>query len=147
MPAHLVADTKACKHCTIGSCCYEGTELTKAELIRVVKFKPAVAKPWFRRVESREQSDPDHVFSTIIRNGTCVFQGKDNRCMIYPVRPLFCREFPLENEGAAPYYQRLCVLFHEEWPARSDLKRNLLKRESHRLKREATLPGKYRPTR
>ena len=133
MTRPLVADLKACATCSIGSCCYEGVELTAEELKRIIKFNPAVPKPWFRTLQGSEKSDEKHPFATVVKNGTCVFQGKDNRCKIYEVRPQYCRDFPLEHGQTAPHYQRLCVLFHQEWSAQSTMKKNLKKREGKKL--------------
>ncbi|MFA5088175.1 MAG: YkgJ family cysteine cluster protein [Candidatus Omnitrophota bacterium] len=110
----ILPNLKACPACRVGSCCSEGTELTKKEILRIVKFNPGVAKPWFRLVKDHEEPDGIHHFSTIIRNRRCVFQNEDNLCIVYAARPHFCREFPLENGREAPYYKRLCALFGKE---------------------------------
>ena len=136
MPNTVVVDTHACKTCQIGSCCYEGVELTAEELKRIIASRPLVPKPWFRKLSDSEQSDQDHPFATVVRNGTCVFQGQDNLCTIYPVRPQYCRDFPIEEGKTAPHYCRLCVLFHEEWPAASQRKKNLLRREGPGLEKK-----------
>ena len=109
-------DTKACKTCRVGSCCYEGAEMTLNEMKAILRKNPKVPKPWFRLVEPHEEPEKHYPFSTIMRNGTCVFQDKDNRCLVYRIRPKHCREFPLEKGKTAPYYKRLCVLFCGQWP-------------------------------
>jgi len=129
MPKKLFPDTAACKTCTAGSCCYEGAELSAKELRKIVKFNPNIPKPWFRLVEKYEEPEGEDHFTTLIRNGSCVFHDKNNRCMVYKVRPKHCRDFPVQDGKAAPYYKRLCVLFHEEWPANSSLRRILKERE------------------
>lgn len=121
-------DPGACRTCTSGSCCYEGVELSAAQMRRILKYGPAVPKPWFRLVRPDEHPDKDYPFATVIRNGTCVFQDGLNRCRVYPVRPRFCREFPMENGRAAPFYKRLCVLFRDEWPDNA-VRRTYLRRE------------------
>ncbi len=131
MSGKITADLEACKTCTIGSCCYEGTELNKKELKRIIRFNPAVPKPWFRLIKDDEYPDGEHHFSTVVRNGSCVFQDGHNRCMIYKVRPHYCRDFPLENNKTAPHYQRLCVLFHEQWPHNSNVRRTFHQRENN----------------
>ena len=131
MPEKITADLKACKTCRVGSCCYEGAELTKKELKRIIRYNPSVEKPWFRMVTESEKPDGIHNFSTIVRNGTCVFQDKDNRCMVYTVRPHYCRDFPLENNKTAPHYRRLCVLFHEKWAHNSGVRRTYNQRENN----------------
>lgn len=132
MGEDVVPDEKACERCKIGSCCYEGTELSAEEVKRVIAFDPDVPKPWFRLVEKHEGLDPRYPFSTIVRDGSCVFHDKNNRCMIYPVRPGFCREFPFENGKAAPYYQRLCILHHQQWAPNSSVRRAYEQREEAR---------------
>ncbi len=118
----IKADLKACETCRVGSCCYEGVELTNQEMRRIIKFNPAIPKPWFRLVTKEEKPDGIHDFSTIVRNGTCVFQDGKNFCQVYKVRPHYCRDFPLENNKTAPHYKRLCVLFHEHWPKSSPVR-------------------------
>ncbi len=131
MPEPIVADLAACKSCRVGSCCYEGAELNKKELKRIIRYHPAVAKPWFRLVTDSEKPDGEHNFSTIIRDGTCVFQDKNNRCLVYKVRPHYCRDFPLENGQTAPHYRRLCVLFHEKWKHNSNVRHTYNQREDN----------------
>ncbi len=168
---HAPAISSMCKKCRIGSCCYEGVELSAQELKTIVKFQPRVPKPWFRKLSPSEITDERHTFTTLVRHGTCVFQDKHNRCLIYPVRPDLCRQFPMENtdsrinkktiteavlptpatnfdnktstvidalvgHSAAPYFSRLCVLFHRDWAAASLMKRNLVKREGVHLEKK-----------
>ena len=135
MQKKITADLEACKTCKVGSCCYEGTELNKKELKRIIKFNPDVPKPWFRLIEDQENPDGEHDFSTVVRNGTCVFQDKNNRCMVYKVRPHYCRDFPLEYNRDAPHYKRLCVLFHEQWASSSSVKRTYNQREYQQEKK------------
>ncbi len=130
MPKQIEADLEACKTCKVGSCCYEGVELTNQEMRRILKVNPSVAKPWFRLVAEEEKPDGVHNFSTLVRNGTCVFQDDKNLCKIYEVRPQYCRDFPIEHGQTAPHYQRLCVLFHEKWPASSSVRRTYEQREN-----------------
>ncbi len=108
-------DLNHCKVCQQGSCCYLGVELDQKELTRILDFHPQVKKPWFRVVEHHEEFDGTHHFITIRRGGTCVFQDNKNRCVIYSVRPHFCREFPLEKGRTAPYYRHLCRIFEKTW--------------------------------
>src|ERR1043166_10171007 len=107
MAKNITADLEACKTCKVGSCCYEGTELNKKELKRILKLNPPVPKPWFRLVEEEDHPDGEHHFATVIRNGTCVFQDQHNRCMVYKVRPHYCRDFPLEDNKTAAHYAHL----------------------------------------
>ncbi len=117
-----------CKTCQAGTCCYEGVELTQRELLRIIEFKPRVAKPWFRLVDSGEEPDEKYPFATVLREGSCVFQDENNRCMIYPVRPFYCRQFPFEKRKLAPYFKRLCVLCRDQWP-NNIIRRTYLLRE------------------
>ncbi len=130
MSKEITADLEACKTCKAGSCCYEGAELTLRELKIIIKYNPPVAKPWFRLVKKSEKPDGVHDFSTIVRNGTCVFQDKNNLCTVYKVRPHYCRDFPLEDGKTAPHYKRLCVLFHEKWAHNSNTRRVYEEREN-----------------
>lgn len=123
-----VSDQTVCDRCRVGSCCYEGAELTLAEIKAILKKNPGVPKPWFRLVEPHEGPDKKYPFSTVMRGGTCVFQDKNNRCLVYKVRPKHCREFPLEKGRPAPYYKRLCVVFCDQWPNNS-IKRTYVQRE------------------
>jgi len=90
-----------------------GVELSKKELKKILALHPLVEKPWFRVVEHHEEFDGMHHFSTIRRDGACVFQDKNNRCVIYSVRPHFCKEFPLEKGVTAPCYPQLCRIFEK----------------------------------
>ena len=130
MSEKIVADLEACKTCTVGSCCYEGTELNKKELKQILRYNPAVAKPWFRLLTEDEKPDGEHHFSTVVRDGTCVFQDKNNRCLVYKVRPHYCRDFPLEDNETAPHYKRLCVLFHEQWAKNDSVRRTFEQRQN-----------------
>jgi Fe-S-cluster containining protein len=119
-----------CKECAQGSCCYLGVELDQKELFKIVKFNPNIRKPWFRVVEYHEDFDGTHHFSTIRRDGACVFQDKNNRCVIYSVRPHFCREFPLEQGKTAPHYHHLCRIF-EKTSMDPTVKKICAKRKKH----------------
>jgi len=118
----------ACQRCTAGSCCYEGAELTAAELKKIIAYNPPVAQPWFRLVKDSEDPNARYPFTTLVRNGTCVFQNMMNRCVIYEVRPTMCCHFPLEHGKAAPYFKRLCALFYHQWPNNA-VKRTYRQRE------------------
>ena len=135
MKEPIAADLAACKTCKVGSCCYEGAELNKKELKRIIQYNPSVPKPWVRLVEESEKPDGEHNFSTVVRNGTCVFQDGHNRCTVYKVRPHYCRDFPLENGKTAEHYQRLCVLFHEKWAHNSNVRAIYDQRENFQEKK------------
>jgi len=127
---YIVEDVlKGCKECRIGSCCYEGAELSLKELKEILKSKPKVPKPWFRLVEKHEEPEKEYPFTTIVRGTSCVFQDKNNLCAIYDIRPRNCREFPLENKGLAKYFKRLCRQCYNEWP-NNVVKRSFSQREN-----------------
>ncbi|MFH1775985.1 MAG: YkgJ family cysteine cluster protein [Candidatus Omnitrophota bacterium] len=106
-------DLEKCKVCADGICCREGVELTKEELKRIVRFAPGVKKPWFRRLKANEGTTPEDEFETVIKNKRCVFQDENKRCMVYPVRPKYCAEFPLEGGKVAEFYDELCGRLHD----------------------------------
>ncbi|MFQ5680676.1 MAG: YkgJ family cysteine cluster protein [Candidatus Omnitrophota bacterium] len=99
-----------CRRCDTGICCREGVELTESEMKRVLRLRPApdIRRPWFKPIDRRENPDSDCDYETLLRDNRCVFQAKNNRCLVYRVRPRYCREFPLEGNGLAPYYTELC---------------------------------------
>lgn len=97
-----------CPGCCSGSCCKEGVELSKDEIKAIIFFNPAVKKPWFRKVDKLCNPEAGSEYETVLRSGTCVFQAKDKRCIVYPVRPSYCRQFPLEDGKLAPFYEPLC---------------------------------------
>jgi len=117
-----------CKKCRVGSCCYEGVELTKNEMKRILQYNPQTKKPWFRLVEKHEGIEKEYPFTTIMRNSSCVFQNKNNQCLIYPVRPKHCHDFPFEDKQFAPYRSRLCSNFYSKWPNNA-IKKAFKKRE------------------
>ncbi|MFA5315518.1 MAG: YkgJ family cysteine cluster protein [Candidatus Omnitrophota bacterium] len=102
----------ACRACGLGRCCRDGVEVDLFEAARILKRlqrQPlGPVKPWFRYLRADKRFPSGFVFSTVVRDKRCVFQGKDMRCRIYPVRPRYCREFPLEDGRVAPYYHQLC---------------------------------------
>ncbi len=131
MPEEIKADLEACKSCKVGSCCYEGVDLKREEMKRILKYNPDIPKPWFRVLSDAEVAGGEEHFATVVRSGTCVFQDKDNRCAVYKVRPQYCRDFPLENNKTAPHYRRLCVLFHKDWARNSGVLRTYNQRENN----------------
>lgn len=97
-----------CKVCKVGSCCNEGVELSREEVRRIIEAAPKVEKPWFRLVDPINNPVPGYSYETRIKNGSCIFQAEDKKCLVYAVRPKYCREFPLENGEIAQYHERLC---------------------------------------
>jgi len=77
-----------CLECA--QCCqHVGPMWTRQDIKRVAKpFKMKEGE--FEEEYLRIDEDGDHVFKTM----PCPFLQKDNRCMIYDVRPKACREYP-----------------------------------------------------
>ena len=98
-----------CQACSFGTCCSEGVELDLLEVATILKeANLSLPKPWFSYL-GRDKSFPSgYKFTTLVREGSCIFQDRENRCRIYPIRPRFCVEFPLEGGKKAPYYHELC---------------------------------------
>lgn len=97
-----------CLVCASGSCCQEGVDLSKEEIRRIVAFNPVVKKPWFGKSDKIYNPEPGFEYETLLSDARCVFQAPDKRCLIYPVRPSHCREFPFEDGKLAEYYEPLC---------------------------------------
>lgn len=97
-----------CKTCKSGLCCQEGVELNQEEMKRIAEFNPEVKRPWFGLIDAEDEPDPGYTHETLVRDGRCIFQHKDKRCLVYEVRPAYCAEFPLEDGKLAKYYKRLC---------------------------------------
>jgi len=103
-----VHDLRLCRLCNLGRCCKDGVELDLLEVARILKRGPDLPQPWFRYL-SRDRSFPSGFrFTTVTRHRRCVFQNENRRCVIYDIRPRFCREFPLEGGARAPEYLYLC---------------------------------------
>ncbi len=97
-----------CKSCRSGSCCCDGVsaDLKKAMEISLVDLD--IKKPWFENIHRDDDFSSGWAVATVVRNGRCVFQRKDNLCSIYPIRPRYCREFPYEDGELAQMYEDLC---------------------------------------
>ncbi len=108
MKEYLIQITTECPDCCSGSCCQDGVELSKEEIRQIVALSPKVNKPWFKKADKKCNPEPGFEYETILVNNTCIFQDKDKRCVVYPVRPSHCREFPLEDGKLAQYYGYLC---------------------------------------
>ncbi len=108
MKLNLKEITRECEGCRTGSCCVDGVELSKEEMRKIEAIKPKVKKPWFRKTPKIYEPLPGFENETIVRNGSCIFLSSDRLCHVYPVRPSNCREFPLEDEEIAEFYQLLC---------------------------------------
>ncbi len=103
-----VHDPDLCRRCVVGSCCCDGVELDLFEVARILRRDPDVPRPWFRYLSRDKRFPSGFRFTTTVRNRRCVFQDADRRCVIYDIRPRFCREFPLEGGRRAPLYLYLC---------------------------------------
>lgn len=112
MKKEFIEMLERCKACKPGMCCRDGVEVTKEEMKKIEAFGPKIKKPWFEPIEPDEISDSDHVDTTVIRGGTCVFQAKNKLCVVYEVRPNYCAEFPLESGEIAEHYEELCLERH-----------------------------------
>ena len=98
----------SCLGCAFGTCCAEGVELDLFEVARILERRLDLPGPWFEYL-GRDRNFPlGFKFSTLRRDRKCVFQDEKRRCRVYPVRPHFCVEFPLEGGKKAPYYHELC---------------------------------------
>lgn len=88
----------ACTGC--GACCSGGPDhyvyLSPREA-EAVRRHLALGKPWFRRRYLRRTAASELVLANG-GGGRCVFLATDNRCRIYPVRPLQCRTYPFWPE-------------------------------------------------
>jgi Fe-S-cluster containining protein len=97
-----------CKECVVGACCREGVEVDLYEVAAILKTDLDIPRPWFHFLRRDKRSPSGFVFGTNLRVRRCVFQGADRRCLVYSVRPRYCREFPLEGTRRAPEYHSLC---------------------------------------
>jgi Fe-S-cluster containining protein len=88
----------ACSGC--GACCSGGPDyhvyLDPREAERIRRHL-GLSGAWFRRRYLRRTSEGELILS---HGGAdrCVFLRPDNRCGIYPVRPLQCRTYPFWPE-------------------------------------------------
>jgi len=101
-------DLRLCRACRVGSCCSDGVELDLFEVARILKRDPDVPKPWFRYMSRDKRFPSGFRFTTTVRDRRCVFQNADRRCVIYDIRPRYCREFPMEGDRREPLYSYLC---------------------------------------
>lgn len=97
-----------CTSCKSGSCCQEGVELSREEARRIIALAPEINRPWFRLVHPEDNPAPGYNYETLVKNGRCIFQAPDKKCLVYKVRPKNCAEFPLEDGKIAEYYEKLC---------------------------------------
>ena len=97
-----------CESCRTGDCCQEGVDVDVEEAKHISQLKLSIKKPWFEDFFKDESSPSGWAVGTIVRNNRCIFQDKNKKCLIYDVRPRYCREFPHEGVTVAPFYKELC---------------------------------------
>lgn len=74
-----------CKGC--GNCCMESVGINLVEFINIYDYlieREELRKKCMKKVI-------DYYFTEYIKKSPCPFKDNDNRCLIYPVRPLNCR--------------------------------------------------------
>lgn len=103
-----IHDLRLCEACDQGACCREGVDVDLLEVARILEMQLDIPKPWFEFLGRDKRFPSGYKFSTILRKRRCIFQDDNKRCRIYPLRPRFCAEFPLEDGKKAPYYHALC---------------------------------------
>ena len=101
-----------CTTCVTGSCCQEGVEVDLEQAKEISQLKVNLKKPWFAGLAKDSDMPSGWSLSTVVRDGSCVFQRKNHLCMIYEHRPMFCREFPIEMGKIAEHYTYLCEKPH-----------------------------------
>ncbi|MFC1645743.1 YkgJ family cysteine cluster protein [Candidatus Omnitrophota bacterium] len=114
-----------CTSCVTGSCCQDGVDVDLEEAKKISKLDIKVKKPWFEGLFEDGDMPSGWGISTVVREGRCVFQKSNYRCMIYEYRPAFCRDFPMEKGQIAEFYGYLCEKpGHIKRKAKRDLKGN-----------------------
>lgn len=76
-----------CSGC--GNCCMESVGINLIEFLNILIYLD-------KNEEIRNECMPkiiDYYFLEYVKKNACPFKDKDNRCMIYEVRPLNCRLF------------------------------------------------------
>jgi len=105
--------SQICTTCKTGSCCQDGVDVDLEEAKKISQLNNInLKKPWFENLFQDSDMPSGWAVSTIVRDGRCVFQKSNYKCMIYEHRPSFCREFPLEMGRVAEYYDYLCEKPH-----------------------------------
>ena len=97
-----------CSDCKSGKCCRDGVDVDLEEAKRISRLRLKIRKPWFEDLFRDDNSPSGWVVGTAIRDNRCVFQDKNKRCLVYRLRPRYCREFPYEGGRPAPFYEELC---------------------------------------
>ncbi|MFC1703274.1 YkgJ family cysteine cluster protein [Candidatus Omnitrophota bacterium] len=117
---HAVA---LCKTCKSGSCCKDGVEVDFKKAIELSLLDLNLKKPWFEGLCRDNDFPSGWRVATIVRDRRCVFQRKNKLCRIYPVRPLHCADFPIENGKIPSLYKYLCSESRKNKKCRSVKKR------------------------
>jgi len=99
---------RICKSCEDGTCCFGGVDVDLAEAIRISLLDLDIKKPWFEYLHRDKDLPSGWAVETTVRNGSCVFQKEDRRCVIYKIRPRYCAEYPYENGSLAKNYRYFC---------------------------------------
>jgi len=99
-----------CKACITGTCCREGVDVDIEEAKKISRLSVSVKKPWFGDFFYDKDLPSKWGVSTVVRDGRCVFQSQDKKCLIYKNRPRYCRDFPIELGGIAEWYDYLCEM-------------------------------------
>ena len=97
-----------CKGCMRGSCCCDGVDVDLFEAVKISMLDLDIERPWFCNLRKDKDSFSGWVLETVVRNGRCLFQREDGRCVIYRVRPRYCAEYPFENGALSQSYKYLC---------------------------------------
>jgi len=83
-----------------GRCCITGNGyhvfLTSGEATRIRNYL-GLSNGWFRRRYLDRTGEGDLVLTTG-DDAACIFLQGDNRCRVYPVRPVQCRTYPFWPE-------------------------------------------------
>jgi Fe-S-cluster containining protein len=79
-----------CQQC--GDCCQGrgGIFLTSAEAKQIAAHLKLSLEEFLRRYVEVSALGP----SVTTANGVCVFLGEGNRCLVHPVKPFICRQWP-----------------------------------------------------
>lgn len=90
----------ACGNCCTNSSGY--VELNEVEAVKIADYLSLTEDEFVNQFLEAKEDNRWHLNS--LTNGDCVFLT-DNRCTIYPVRPLQCRTFPFWSENVKSAYR------------------------------------------
>jgi Fe-S-cluster containining protein len=87
-----------CTRC--GRCCVAGNGyyvyLGRDEVARIRNYL-GLSSGWFRR-RYLHRTEAGEMVAAFHGDGRCAFLDEDNRCRVYPVRPVQCRTYPFWPE-------------------------------------------------